>query len=297
MLDNFDISNNLEDSQTSSGFFPIDQQTLPFSPFQNPFYCDSQPFCESDSQFFSKNNDVSDAFMFFQATTSTAHEPLTEELSSNHPTSSVGSSPRANKTRSSGRSLVPAAVSSDDIDVAKYPVEVIEEIKFLALKYKRDWKKISKRIETQHHMVIDHFVLRQICKTLESGTQKRVKFSEEDDEALLRAVEAESMNWFNVATYFPDRTPLSLRNRYYVLTKNSKGSKKSSSDTKKNGSAGSSKPKRSQNLSLSNKGKDFSIPNDLTEAPVSLLTSVSNLKFKQNPDWLDLINSILSEKI
>lgn len=126
------------------------------------------------------------------------------------------------KTRgflSRGNGPVP---TSEPGALPKLSKELEEELKSLAIRYKKDWKKISKRFFTLTNKHYTPFELRQISKTMENSQAKKLKFTDEEDRELITAYLKLGPDWLKIVEQFPGRCPLSLRCRYYVLKKQGK---------------------------------------------------------------------------
>jgi len=91
-----------------------------------------------------------------------------------------------------------------------------ELLKTLGLQYKNDWKKIVKRLFTLRSIKKNPNFLRNRFKELtKDAAQKRIKFSHQEDVKLAKLIQEHGMNWMKLGEFFPERTPIMLKNRYY----------------------------------------------------------------------------------
>jgi hypothetical protein len=116
-----------------------------------------------------------------------------------------------------------ASTSNNETNaLPKLSKELEEELRSLAIRYKKDWKKIAKRFYTLTNKHYTPFELRQISKSIENSQQKKLKFTDEEDRELIAAYLKIGPDWLKIVEQFPGRCPLSLRCRYYVLKKQGK---------------------------------------------------------------------------
>lgn len=91
-----------------------------------------------------------------------------------------------------------------------------ELLKTLGLQYKNDWKKIVKRLFTLRSIKKNPNFLRNRFKELtKDSAQKRIKFSHQEDVKLAKLIQEHGMNWMKLGEFFPERTPIMIKNRYY----------------------------------------------------------------------------------
>ena len=63
------------------------------------------------------------------------------------------------------------------------------------------------------------FDLRNFWRENHRSVKKNIKFTPSEDQELQNAVREYGKNWLEVAKLFPERDPIGLRNRYYILKK------------------------------------------------------------------------------
>jgi len=93
-------------------------------------------------------------------------------------------------------------------------------LRVLAEKYKNDFKKISKRMFRLHDKKFGPNFLRLKNKELtDDSINKRVRFTHHEDLMIAKYCDLYGHDWTQVASYFPNRTPIMLKNRYYHMKK------------------------------------------------------------------------------
>jgi len=86
----------------------------------------------------------------------------------------------------------------------------------LADQYKNDWKKIAKRIITNNKKkVTPNFLKNRYKEIAGDHIKKGVKFTHEEDLLIAQLFQEYGTAWTTIASYFPDRTPVMIKNRYY----------------------------------------------------------------------------------
>ena len=86
----------------------------------------------------------------------------------------------------------------------------------LADQYKNDWKKIAKRIITNNKKkVTPNFLKNRYKEVAGDHIKKGVKFTHEEDLKIAELFAQYGTAWTKIASYFPDRTPVMIKNRYY----------------------------------------------------------------------------------
>lgn len=89
-------------------------------------------------------------------------------------------------------------------------------LKNLAAKCKYDWKKIAKKFNTNEKTEFTPLELKQKYKDLTKvAIPLRVKFSHQEDLQIAKYFEIYGCDWAQISTFFTDRTPMMLKNRYY----------------------------------------------------------------------------------
>jgi hypothetical protein len=90
-----------------------------------------------------------------------------------------------------------------------------EALKMIAVKYKRDWKKISKFFEINYFKITPH-ALKNRFKLL-SGDKclLRINFTNDEDLKILDLHRRHRTDWDLIATHFENRTALMIKNRFY----------------------------------------------------------------------------------
>ena len=83
----------------------------------------------------------------------------------------------------------------------------------LGTQYKCDWKKIAKRFN--HKKITPHFLKIRYKELTCAPLQRRIKFNHKEDLMISKYFEKYGSNWAQMATHFPDRTAIMLKNRYY----------------------------------------------------------------------------------
>ncbi len=92
--------------------------------------------------------------------------------------------------------------------------EMDELLLKLGAQYKCDWKKISKKFN--HKKITPHFIkMRYKEVTYAAPITRRVKFNHREDLMIAKYFEKYGSNWTQMAVFFPDRTAVMLKNRYY----------------------------------------------------------------------------------
>lgn len=86
----------------------------------------------------------------------------------------------------------------------------------LADQYKNDWKKIAKRIITNNKKkVTPNFLKNRYKEVAGDHIKKGVKFTHDEDLRIAELFAQHGTSWTKIASYFPDRTPVMIKNRYY----------------------------------------------------------------------------------
>jgi len=92
--------------------------------------------------------------------------------------------------------------------------EMDELLLKLGAQYKCDWKKIAKKFN--HKKITPHFIkMRYKEVTYAAPITRRVKFNHREDLMIAKYFEKYGSNWTQMAVFFPDRTAVMLKNRYY----------------------------------------------------------------------------------
>jgi hypothetical protein len=90
----------------------------------------------------------------------------------------------------------------------------------LAFKYKNDWKKIAKRMWKLHNKKFGiNFLRLQFKELTDNDVKKRVRFTHPEDLKIAKYSSLYGHDWTKIATYFVNRTPIMLKNRYYHMKK------------------------------------------------------------------------------
>lgn len=111
--------------------------------------------------------------------------------------------------------------------VPKKPIP--EEVFKLAVKYKKDWKKIFDSLEREYGAWIKDSKsdIKNNFRLYESNKYKKgKKYTSEENKKILDSVKRHGQDWLKIGAFFPERSPFSLRNRYYNTLKSTKNSKK-----------------------------------------------------------------------
>jgi len=86
--------------------------------------------------------------------------------------------------------------------------------------YKNDWKRIAKRFGKLTNKIISPAFAKRRYKSSGDGQRKPlIRFSHQEDLLIVKLITIHSLNWIKIATYFPNRTPLMIKNRYYSRIK------------------------------------------------------------------------------
>lgn len=83
----------------------------------------------------------------------------------------------------------------------------------LAVQYKFDWKKVSKKFANKKYT--PHFLKMRYKGHDEGPVPKRVKFSHEEDVLIAKCFEEYGIDWDKMVIHFTNRTAIMLKNRYY----------------------------------------------------------------------------------
>ncbi len=84
------------------------------------------------------------------------------------------------------------------------------------LKYRNNWKRISKALKEQKMINIDPINLRKIYEDLMlQKKRERKKFTHADDLAIVRQIQNYGFDWIRIAQHFSGRSPSNIKNRYY----------------------------------------------------------------------------------
>lgn len=83
----------------------------------------------------------------------------------------------------------------------------------LAVQYKFDWKKVSKKFANKKYT--PHFLKMRYKGHDEGPVPKRVKFSHEEDVLIAKCFEEYGIDWDKMVVHFTNRTGIMLKNRYY----------------------------------------------------------------------------------
>ncbi len=89
-----------------------------------------------------------------------------------------------------------------------------EKLIKLGDQFKGDWKKIAKKFNNKK--ITPHFIKMRF-KELNSTASitRRIKFNHREDLMIAKYFDKYGSNWSQMAVYFPDRTAIMLKNRYY----------------------------------------------------------------------------------
>jgi len=86
-------------------------------------------------------------------------------------------------------------------------------------RYRNDWKKVFKEFKKRYKYVTIAF-LKAKYKTIKTNPfELRVRFTHDEDLLIARLVNSLGKKWDLMATYFPNRTPIMIKNRYYSYIK------------------------------------------------------------------------------
>ena len=84
----------------------------------------------------------------------------------------------------------------------------------LARKCKTDWKKVAKRLDFGRFT--PNFLKKKYKDITDNQPQKRIHFTETEDLLIVKYFMKFEYDWEKMADYFPRRTPIMLKNRYYA---------------------------------------------------------------------------------
>jgi hypothetical protein len=95
-----------------------------------------------------------------------------------------------------------------------------EYLYLLILKYKHDWKRISRRIMKERNKNYSWSFLKNRYKIfLKNKNQKPKKFTHSEDLLIVKYFEEYGTQWGKIAEHFPNRNPTMIKNRYYSFIK------------------------------------------------------------------------------
>jgi len=91
--------------------------------------------------------------------------------------------------------------------------EKIQNLLAWASQCRRDWKKVAKRFD--HYQITPDFVRSKYRELTENAFPSRVTFKLEEDVRLAKCFKLYGTDWERISEFFPKRTALMLKNRYY----------------------------------------------------------------------------------
>lgn len=152
----------------------------------------------------------------------------------------------------------------------------------LAIKCKRDWKKIAQKFSKHKDRVYEPQELRAMYNSCSFKRQnQRAKFTCEDDVKLKQCVDQQGLNWVKIAESFPGKCPLSLRNRYYAKIRSSSDTASKSSDTK--------------TTKKTNNQQKYKLAVGRGEPKINLSILIDDLVLDESPVCLEFINDLLEK--
>jgi len=84
----------------------------------------------------------------------------------------------------------------------------------LGAQFKGDWKKIAKKFNNKK--ITPHFIkIRYKELNSTASITRRIKFNHREDLMIAKYFDKYGSNWAQMAVFFPDRTAIMLKNRYY----------------------------------------------------------------------------------
>jgi len=89
----------------------------------------------------------------------------------------------------------------------------------LAVQYKCDWKKVSRKFKKRNKKVTPNFLKIRYKELIAAPVHRRTKFSHVEDLMLAKYFNQYGPNWNQIASHFKKRTGIMLKNRYYSYIK------------------------------------------------------------------------------
>jgi len=85
-----------------------------------------------------------------------------------------------------------------------------------AVRYRNDWKKITKVVLEVKKIKSNPQILKRIYDKLKaSQKQQRTKFTHEEDLEIIRLVQEVGLDWTKISYHLNNKTPIMIKNRYY----------------------------------------------------------------------------------
>lgn len=170
------------------------------------------------------SNTVSDTIETAPRTDSECHEKMPSEVKDSTLCESKQIQTKAKNSETQNKTQIDSQQSSgslnDDTSSEKPLLDSWTEhndklLLFYVQKYKKDWKKISKKFVGQTKKATPHFLKNRHKLLCNNRYLSRVKFTHAEDVKLAKLFKRHGPDWCTISGSYDSRTPIMLKNRYY----------------------------------------------------------------------------------